>query len=593
MISILQGIIAGLSGQILGNHVFISRNHAPVYGNITSGNRSVEDLSWKLPSSERFFFRRGWYMLELLVMTRKDVSQQITVRFEFANFVVPLSVGLSCRSGKVAKRIVWLPGALTTVSVEADTKQVDILSSKLQFKRLLKGFATQRMLIRLSKKYPEYYGASPETIRDSLDGGLGRLSEAAFAKKLYSLYQASFPSGVCSGESATLVSAVPDSALRGMLEYPQVALDPISNVFDPNSLDIHWVTCDFAPRGGGGNMTIFRFIRWFELFGHQQHIWLHNKTSHSDAATAYENLVRNYQQVSAQIHFIVDEPEAFKQAAGDIIVATDWESVWPVLSVPRFKRRFYFVQDHEPSFFPAGAHSLAAAITYREELDCICAGPWLEKLMREQYGRWATKFWLAADCEVYYPPDSWPDNRPLRIAFYARGATSRRAVELGFLALEYLFEQGGADFHVDFFGGSENQVSLQQFKFSWTDHGVLSAEELGELYRCCDIGMIFSATNYSLVPQEMMACRLAVLEIDGDNTRSVFSGGGIVLAEPHPRRIAEQLYFLLNNKAKRRSVADRGMEWAFQFDWEEAARNLNSAILQRLSDLGCSAQDTN
>lgn len=374
-------------------------------------------------------------------------------------------------------------------------------------------------------------------------------------------------------------------ALQGMLRFEAKPLAPPSSSFSKNQLVIHWVTCDFAQQGGGGNMTIFRFMRLFELFGHQQHIWLHNQLVHKTTAEVYEDLIRHYQQLGAQIHFI---DESFQQASGDLIIATDWESVWPVLSATAFKRRFYFVQDHEPSFFAAGSTSLAAEMTYHEDLDCICAGPWLKKLMRERYGRWATHFWLAADQQVYYPPVGKLTNEIPRLAFYARTSTSRRAVELGVLALNHLADLG-LTFHVDVYGSANNKEWLEQVNFEYTDHGVLSAEALGYLYRSCDLGMVFSATNYSLVPQEMMACDLPVLELDGDNTRTVFPDGTVVLAAPHPRAIAERIQALLLNEDLRTRTAKLGGEWARQFAWETTAQEVNQAIQQRLEDLGYQA----
>ena len=380
-----------------------------------------------------------------------------------------------------------------------------------------------------------------------------------------------------------------NQALERILSFETQPLRPASADFVKDQLVIHWVTCDFARQGGGGNMTIFRFIRLFELFGHQQHIWLHNQVVHATPAEAYEDLIRHYQQTSAQLHFV---DETFSQASGDLIIATDWESVWPVLAASAFKRRFYFVQDHEPSFFAVGSHSLAAELTYSEDLDCICAGPWLEKLMRERYGRWATHFWLAADQQVYYPASHQPLNPIPRIAFYARTSTSRRAVELGVLALNYLADLG-LDFHVEVYGGDNNTSWLQQVSFKYTDHAVLSAAELGYLYRSCDLGMVFSATNYSLVPQEMMACDLAVLELDGDNTRTVFPEGTVVLAKPHPRSIAERLQQLLLDQELRLKTARLGGEWARQFDWQVTAQAVNQAVQQRLMELGYQARVVN
>ena len=385
------------------------------------------------------------------------------------------------------------------------------------------------------------------------------------------------PTTVKPAKSASLVSP----ALQSMLKFEDQPLSPPNFSFAQDQLVIHWVTCDFAQQGGGGNMTIFRFMRWFELLGHQQHIWLHNQVVHKTTDDAYEDLIRHYQQLSAQIHFM---DESFQQANGDIIIATDWESVWPVLSASNFKRRFYFVQDHEPSFFAAGSNSLAAELTYHEDLDCICAGPWLEKLMRERYGRWATHFWLAADQQVYYPPAGRFTNTVPRIAFYARTSTSRRAVELGVLALNHLADLGLA-FHVEVYGADNNKVWLEQVSFEYTDHGVLPAEALGYLYRSCDLGMVFSATNYSLVPQEMMACDLPVVELDGDNTRTVFPVGTVVLAAPHPRIIAERLQGLLEDVELRAKTAKLGGAWARQFTWQATAQEVSRSIQQRLQEL--------
>ena len=374
-------------------------------------------------------------------------------------------------------------------------------------------------------------------------------------------------------------------ALQRMLDFDECPLQAPSQSFTQDQLVIHWVTCDFARQGGGGNMTIFRFVRLFELFGHKQHIWLHNQVIHHSNTEAREDLIRHYQQTTAELHFVDD---TFKQASGDIIIATDWESVWPVLSASLFKRRFYFVQDFEPAFFATGSTSLAAELTYYEDLDCICAGPWLKKLMQERYGRWATHFCLSADQDVYFPMPAKVVNELPRIAFYARTSTSRRAVELGLLALNYLADKG-YKFHVDLFGSADNQTWLNQVRFNYTDHGVLSAVALGHLYRACDIGMVFSATNYSLVPQEMMACDLAVLELDGDNTRTIFPQDTIVLAQPHPRAIAEQLQTLLNDVALRLKIAAAGGQWARQFHWETTAQHVSQAIQQHLQSLGYEA----
>nr|CAA6828253.1 MAG: O-linked GlcNAc transferase [uncultured Thiotrichaceae bacterium] len=417
-------------------------------------------------------------------------------------------------------------------------------------------------------------------------------NETGFQKKFGDLFrQAGFSDELSRARGVQSQQLVSDQRFNKMMAFTRKPLSSVESTFKSNNLIIHWVTCDFAPQGGGGNMTIFRFIRLFEMIGHQQHIWLHNNPVHDQESDAFEDIVRNYQQLSAQVHFVNGNEAAFAEAVGDIVIATDWESVWPVLSTTHFKRRFYFVQDHEPSFFAVGGESLAAEATYHEDLDCICAGPWLKQLMKERYGRWATKFWLAADKNCYYPLERLVENEVPRIAFYARRHTERRAVDLGLLALEYLAQQG-EQFHVDVYGGDDNQAILAKASFSFTDHGVINARELGDLYRQCDVGIVFSATNYSLVPQEMMMSGLAVLELLGENTRAVFPKDVVTLVSAHPVDIAKGLSCLLKNKKARLLQAEMGRAWAAQFDWAEEAQQVSDDIQSRLVDLGYAPSET-
>lgn len=256
------------------------------------------------------------------------------------------------------------------------------------------------------------------------------------------------------------------------------------------------------------------------------------------------------------------------------------------MSAPRFKKRFYFVQDFEPAFHPMGARSIAAEETYRRDISCLCASPWLEQLLQERYGRWARHFHLAADPGVYKSVTRAP-NAVLRIAFYSRTSTPRRAVELGLLALEELAKRG-VSFHVDFFGAA---LDMLVAPFEATDHGVLDVADIAVVYQGADVGVCFSATNYSLVPQEMMACGLPVVELDGESTRAVFPPDVVTLAARDPVRITDAIETLLSDEAKRKAQAETALAWVGQFTWEGAARDIETAIIERLTGKGFVTRD--
>lgn len=366
--------------------------------------------------------------------------------------------------------------------------------------------------------------------------------------------------------------------LRNMVDFEKRALAPEDTAFNSKSLNIHWVIPDFSA-GAGGHMTIFRMAHHLELKGHKLTIWINGPTVHKTPESAYDDIVKHFQHFVGDVKFVDD---SFQDAEGDVVIATDCWTVWPTLSTSKFKRRFYFVQDFEPSFHPMGSNYLAAEATYREDLDCICAGPWLSSLMQEKYGRWARHFWLAADRNIYTPPSTPRENSVPRIAFYARHFTARRAVELAMLALEELAKRDVA-FEVDFFGARLNFTSAP---FPFTDHGVATPHELAALFQKADIGVVFSATNYSLVPQEMMACDLPIVELKGDNTTCIFPEDTVSLAEPHPAKIADAMEALLKDPALRASQTAAAHTWVDQFSWKASAELVESAIIERLGDFG-------
>ncbi|MFC4347227.1 glycosyltransferase [Kordiimonas lipolytica] len=372
--------------------------------------------------------------------------------------------------------------------------------------------------------------------------------------------------------------------LRNMVDFERRALAPESLEFNSREMNIHWVIPDFAA-GAGGHMTIFRMAHYLELKGHKQTIWINNPTMHETAESAYDDIVKHFQHFAGEVRLLDD---SFKDAKGDAIIATDCWTVWPTLTPTNFKRRFYFVQDYEPSFHPMGSSYLAAEATYHEDMDCICAGPWLSGLMQEKYGRWASHFWLAADKNIYTPPTAPRQNDVPRIAFYARHFTARRAVELAMLALEELAKRDVA-FEVDFFGA---KLTFSSAPFPFVDHGVATHRELAGIFQRADIGVVFSATNYSLVPQEMMACGLPIVELKGENTSCIFPDATVSLADPDPVKIADSIEALLRDETKRKAQAEAAQEWVTQFSWPASADLVEEALVDRLREHGTDTADS-
>lgn len=360
-------------------------------------------------------------------------------------------------------------------------------------------------------------------------------------------------------------------------------LAPRRLLFNRGSLNIHWIIPSFII-GAGGHMTIFRFVEFFEKFGHRQTIWIQNPDNYGAPIDALTVLKEHYRPIGDRV-FLRFLPENLAQLSGDVLIATDCWTAYPVAAATNFKERFYFIQDCEAQFHPAGAVQLTIERTYDLGFAALCAGPWLAQMARA-HGMWTRTWYLAADPAIYFPPSAprrIRKNEPTHIAFYARAVTPRRAVDLGFAAFEAL-AQMGYRFHVHFFGSEDRMTAVG---FEGTDHGVLSPEDLGALYRRCDVGVVFSATNYSLIPLEMMACELPVVELDVDSIRAVFTPDDLMMAEPTPPSVARAIARLIDEPGLRAKLAANGRAAVTKHSWEESARIAEAAIFERLQEKKC------
>lgn len=362
----------------------------------------------------------------------------------------------------------------------------------------------------------------------------------------------------------------PAKRFQVVLDNPeQKSLVPISEKFNPNQMRIHWLIPDFDA-GSGGHSTVFKVSEFLQQFGHQNTVWIYGQSKFSQGQSAKFFIQRRFQPYTCDVKLLRDN---FDEIKGDLAIATDHWSIYPLRNVTQVRERLYFVQDYEPYFFPHGAEYFLTENTYREGYPVIAAGQWLKGLMESKYSAKASSFDLAYDPKIYYPAETSP-RIPGSIAFYGRQFTPRRVVELGFLAFEELHRMG-VPFQVEMFGGGPSNIKVP---YSIRDHGVLSPTDLAQLYRQCQLGLVFSATNYSLVPHEMMACGLPVVEFEGENTRAIFPDNVISWAQPDPRKLACHLAELLGNPAKLHRQTSSALKYVSDLTWEKSARQVEAAM---------------
>src|SRR5206468_7430539 len=115
--------------------------------------------------------------------------------------------------------------------------------------------------------------------------------------------------------------------------------------------------------------------------------------------------------------------------------------------------------------------------------------------------------------------------------------------------------------------------------FPFEHVGVASQAELAALYGEATVGLVLSMTNYSLVPQEMMACGLPCVDLAGFSAETVFGEDGPVeLAAFDPSALADAIERLLDDEDAWSARSRAGQEFVRGHTWASAARELEAGL---------------
>jgi glycosyltransferase involved in cell wall biosynthesis len=261
-----------------------------------------------------------------------------------------------------------------------------------------------------------------------------------------------------------------------------------------------------------------------------------------------------------------------------VAVATGWETAFAAVLLPGCRARAYLINDHEPEFFDTSAEAVWAARTYELGLYGISASRWLRDLLARKYGQRGTWFRLGVNQRIYHPRDV--ARRDDTVVFYTREFSGRRAVPLGGLALDEIYRRR-PDTRFVFFG----QVEEVPVGVPYELLGVARPEVLASLYSAATVGLCLSLTNYSLIPQEMMACGMPVVDLAGGSTEAELGrDSGVEFAAPDPVAIADALELLLDDADLRDRRSRAGLGHAQSASWEVAARQVEAGLRQALRE---------
>jgi glycosyltransferase involved in cell wall biosynthesis len=327
------------------------------------------------------------------------------------------------------------------------------------------------------------------------------------------------------------------------------------------------LVCVPPSAGSGGHTTMFRILAALEGAGHTCVVYLHDR--HGWSIEQHRRTIRSWWP-----WLRADIRDAGEIEDCDALLATAWQTAYPVLASPARAKRFYFVQDFEPAFYPAGSEALLAEATYRFGFHGITAGRWLAERLGRDYGMAADHFDFGCDLDRYgIDPALDPARHRTAICCYCRPTTPRRAFELATVALD-LFAARHPEVDIHLFGEPAGRLP-----FRATDHGLLTPEQLNALYNRCAGGLVLSATNVSLVPHEMLAAGCVPVVNDAAHNRVVLDNPQVVYVAPTPFELSNALGALVHRPpAERAAAAEAAAASVRGASWEQAGAKVERII---------------
>jgi glycosyltransferase involved in cell wall biosynthesis len=364
-----------------------------------------------------------------------------------------------------------------------------------------------------------------------------------------------------------------EAAGRVLRDGPAPLVDPVPGMAERERLHIAVVIPPFQ-RGSGGHNTIFQIVSRLERMGHTCSVWHDDQFGHARSkwpAVLRQEINEFFAPIQAPVYTGFD-----RWYGADVVMATGWQTVYPALLLDNCRARVYLVNDHEPEFYATSVESYLAERTYRYDLFCIAASPWLRDLLIDRYGVAATDFELGVDHDIYRP-------RPITrerdtVIYYSRAVTARRAVPFGMLALDEL-RRRRPQTRIVLYG----DPGPSEAPFPCETLGIVSPEQLSWAYSQATVGLSLSLTNLSLIPKEMLACGLPCVELAGVSAESVFGADGPVeLAPLDPSALAAALDRLLDDRALWEQRSAAGVAFVRDHTWDVATDQVERGVREAL-----------
>jgi cellulose synthase/poly-beta-1,6-N-acetylglucosamine synthase-like glycosyltransferase/glycosyltransferase involved in cell wall biosynthesis len=348
-----------------------------------------------------------------------------------------------------------------------------------------------------------------------------------------------------------------------------------------------WFVPGFNVPFYGGVHTILRTAEYLRCHRAVQPIFV--VLGAPDAGVMRATIARAFPELAEHCEIVVvnDVRIAPDLVVADAAVATLWTTAYAVRLLQTVHSRFYFMQDYEPLFYPAGTTAALVQATYRFGFHAICNTISM-RLRYEAHGGHADHFVPAVAAETFHARgrQARQANHPFLIFSYARPGHPRNCFEVVTAGLAELKRRMGRSVQI-LSAGADWDPRAYGLGGVIENLGLLSYNDTGKLYRAIDLGVVAMATPHpSYLPLEMMACGALVatnhnpdtawLLRDGENC-VLFDLTQSAIADTVERIFADPVRFAEITANACRTIASN------HNDWDRVGESIANAMLGHLN----------
>lgn len=263
----------------------------------------------------------------------------------------------------------------------------------------------------------------------------------------------------------------------------------------------------------------------------------------------------------------------------DVVIATYWRTVYETKHINAY--RMYFVQDYEPYFTQYGEQYLLARKTYDMGYHMVSLGQWNKYMVERECGKKEKFDYIDFPFEpseykfIKRDYSKLKDKNSYTMAAFIKTDQKRLPniinAMLGNLTKE--FEKHGKKLNVKFFGIDKS------FNVNCGENlGILNKQQLFDLYKEADFGICASMTNVSLVPYEMLATGLPLIEFQDGTFPFFFPNDTAVLTGFSYKELYEKLDLVIKKPELAEKMIETAQEYLKNLSWEKTGKQFVKII---------------